>query len=342
VRNVAVDVTAETATAARAEALSGGQKQAIDRLLGRLTRRADAELLPELAPGDTEWLVSDFEVAGEKTSTVRYIARLTYRFKPDAVRGLLRQAAVPYAETPSKPVLIVPVLRDRELLVLWDSPNPWREAWAALPARSGLVPMIVPVGDLGDIADLTAAQAAAGDTASLTAVADRYGAADSLVAIAERRFDAVAQTYKMDVTVSRVGATRQAPILVSFQSDPEASVAALAAGAAEETAAAIEDAWIGANLLRFDQQRRMVLAVPLGGLADWVRVRDSLARVAVIAAADLRSLTRDTAEVEIAFIGDEAQLAQALAQQDLTLDAPLAEGAAPGALRVLRLAGGGR
>ena len=39
-------------------------------------------------------LVRDFEVADEKTSAVRYLARMTVRFREDAVRTLLREHGV--------------------------------------------------------------------------------------------------------------------------------------------------------------------------------------------------------------------------------------------------------
>ena len=86
VRNVVVDVTAETATAARAQALAEGQIAAYRSLMERLTLRADRGRLPDLERSEITALVKDFEVAKEKTSAVRYIAWLNVRFKAEDVR----------------------------------------------------------------------------------------------------------------------------------------------------------------------------------------------------------------------------------------------------------------
>ena len=68
------------------------------------------------------------------------------------------------------------------------------------------------------------------------------------------------------------------------------------------------------------------------------RCRSRLGRVPVISGFKLKSLQRRAALVELAFIGDEDQLADSLAQRDLVLD-PLSEGAPLSEpVRALRLA----
>src|SRR3546814_5337389 len=85
--------------------------------------------------------------------TVRYLADLTFRFNPDQVRSLLRGAGVPFAETRSKPVVVLPVFGDSAAgPTLWTGTNPWRDVWAQRRGDDGLVPLTVPLGDLGDLA----------------------------------------------------------------------------------------------------------------------------------------------------------------------------------------------
>ncbi len=159
VTDVRVDATAKTAAAARETALAEGERRALGRLLARLTLRADQARLPVLERSQIAALVRNFEVEEEKTSSVRYLAKLTIRFKRKALRRLLRAHDIPFAETLSKPVLVLPVYEVADALALWDDPNPWREAWARQPKRDGLVPLVVPLGDLSDIADIGAEQA---------------------------------------------------------------------------------------------------------------------------------------------------------------------------------------
>lgn len=323
VRNVAVDVTARTAAAARERALKDGQTRALLRLLERLVSRSALDRLPTIDQATANFLVRDFEVANEKTSSVRYLATLTYRFKRSEVRALLRREDIPFAETVSKPVLIVPVLRRDQRATLWQDPNPWRDAWADLQEREGLVPMIVPLGDLNDMADLTVGQAMGGDSARLSAIADRHGAADSMVAVADYGVGLGTNLPALHVTIIRIGVTAQAPLLLTVTAETAEDASGLFRDAALAAAESIEDGWREANLLRFEERRRLLVSVPLRSLADWVSVRRRLGRVAVVAGWSLNSLTRRAAEVELSLIGDESQLDQALAQADLVLeDAP--------------------
>ena len=143
-RDVAVDVTAGSATNARKAALANGQRKAFRTLLERLTLRTNHGDLPFLSDARIAELVSGIEVSDEKTSPVRYLAKITYRFKPDAIRELLSQEGLPFAETRSKPVLVIPVYQLAGTQLLWDDPNPWREAWAGYQHQESLVPFIVP------------------------------------------------------------------------------------------------------------------------------------------------------------------------------------------------------
>ncbi len=337
---VAVDVTAETAAAAREQALADGQAAALDRLFRRLTRRVDHERLPVVDDRRATFMVRDFEISGEKTSAVRYLAEITYRFKPAEVRRELRSAGISFTETASQPVLVLPVLRRAASLNLWDEPNPWRDAWTSLPPRAdGLVPILVPFGDLSDIADISAEQAANGSVEDVQAIAVRYGARDALVAIASLT-PTLTGREAIDVAVTRVGTTTQDPVLLDFSVQTGETLTALFVRAAEETAAAVEDAWVDANLLRFGEEQVMTVSVALAELADWVDVRSRLARVPVISAFQLKSMRRNAALVELAFIGDEDQLSDSLAQRDLALEAPAAPSlglAATDQVRVLRL-----
>ena len=290
-------------------------------LLQRLTRRVDWSRLPTVSGRNLEFMVSDFEVANERTSAVRYLASLTVRFKPVEVRRLLRSAGVPFAETRSKPVLVLAVLRQDGAVTLWDDPNAWRDAWATMGARqTTLVPTVGPLGDLADIFDISAEQAALGDELRLGVIAGRYGAGDSLVAIAQL-VDGVAGPARLEVAVTRIGATTQLPILLDLPANPGEDGAALFRRGAEATADAVEDAWIEANLLQFDQEQRMTLQVAVTGLDDWLDVRRKLRQVAMVTDTQLRSLSRREARIEVEYIGQLGQLQDALVQRDLVLEA---------------------
>ncbi|MCH7864144.1 MAG: DUF2066 domain-containing protein, partial [Proteobacteria bacterium] len=209
VRDVVVDVTAETAAKAREQALAEGQAEAFRRLLKRLTLRSENERLPDLDAEEITTYVKDFSVASEKVSAVRYLAHLNYRFKREEIRSLLNDFDLRFAETVSKPVLVLAVYQDVGALMLWDDPNPWREAWGARPDTQSLVPTLLPVGDLSDIAAIGAEQAMEGDLQRLNAIAKNYGASDTLVVFGVMRVDAAKARRVLEVYFTRYGTQLQ-------------------------------------------------------------------------------------------------------------------------------------
>ncbi len=320
VRDVAVDVTAETAAKARELALIEGRKLAFRRLLERLTLRIEHKGLPDLPSDEIAAYVNDFSVAEEKTSAVRYLARLNFRFKHEEIRGLLNDLGFSFAETVSKPVLVLAVFQDAGALILWDEPNPWRDAWAARPARQGLVPTLMPLGDLADIAAIGAEQAMDGDLQRLSVVSRRYGASDSLVVFGVLRVDAAQSRRVLEVYFTRYGKQlREQTEVMSFSQKENETVDGLLARAAEELTFVVEDNWKRDNIMQFERTGVIAAVVPITRLKDWLDVRARLAGVAVVRRAELVLLSLSEVRVKLHFIGDRDQLALALEQSDLRL-----------------------
>lgn len=320
VKGVKVDETADTVSAARDKALADGHREAFRRLLERLTMKADRDRLPDLTDKGIEAYVKDFSVEGEKSSTTRYLASLDFRFKRDDVRRLLRDSGIPFAETLSKPLLVLPVYEEAGAQLLWDTPNPWRAAWDAVPAADGLVPLVLPLGDLTDIATIGAEQAARGDTARLAAIAQRYGTGDTLVAHAVRAIDPRDGTLQLTITVARYGPAAGGQTLVrTFVAQAGETSDGLLKRAATDIVAEVEDDWKRDNQLQFENRAVLAVTIPITSLADWLKVRQRLSGMAVIRYTDLVLLSRSEARVNLHFVGTTDQLVLALAQADLSL-----------------------
>jgi hypothetical protein len=320
VKGVAVDVTADTAAAARVQALADGERIAYGRLLRRLVPIVKQHQLPDLGSGAVAQLVKDFSVAEEKTSAVRYLAKLDIRFKGEEIRRLLIDYAIPFAETPSKPLLVLPVYQEAGALLLFDDPNPWRDAWGKGAAGDGLVPLVLPLGDLADIAAIGAEQAISGDGQRLAAVARRYGAGGTLVAHATLRLDPLSRRPNVEVYLTRYGSALQEQTFVkSYTSKGEESLGDLLARAAADLSRQVQDNWKNDNLLRFTRQAVVAVTVRIDGLGDWLAVRERLGRVAVISKAELVLLSRDEVRVNLHYIGEPEQLSLALEQADLAI-----------------------
>ncbi len=313
---VPVDVTADTAAAAREQALLEGQHKGADILLRRLALREDYSKIPALTEAQLFEAVQGIEVEREKISTVRYLGDLTVRFKPDPIRNILRTAAIRYAETVSKPLVVVPVYHAGDQMMLWDEANPWLAAWAAHVTKGGLVPFAVPFGDLTDIAAITAEEAVQGAQAKLDALAKRYNAADSLVVIATPSADG----SSIDVAASRYG-SGQLPRtdVMRVAGTPGEPPDALFVRAVAEIESQIEQNWKQENLLRFDREETLSVTVPFTDLGQWIAVRKRLGEIVFVRTAELDSLSKAEAVVGLHYLGDLGQLKTALAQKDLDL-----------------------
>lgn len=319
VANIRVDKTAASATAARKQALAEGEILAFNKLLRRLTLRQDRQRLPKLSGEEISGYVQNFAVANEKNSAVRYLADLTFRFKSDEIRGLLRDSEVEFAETRSKPALMLPVYQVAGAVSLWDDPNPWRTAWSERLKFDGLAPLVFAKGDLTDISMIGAELAVKGDTQRLMAIAKRYRLSSVLVAKGT-----LVSTSKgvpgLQITVDRYGAGKNSQIVkAEIPSRIGEGIDDLLLRAAEDVAHLIEDQWKTDNLLQFEQIAVLATTLPISGLKDWVEAKKRLGKVAVISRAELVLLSRNEVRLNVHYIGDPTQLTLALAQADMSL-----------------------
>lgn len=321
VRDVPVDETAATAADARQAALTVGQRRAFRRLMERLVPEDQQDRVPAVESSALQYYVQDFSVNNERTSTVRYLADLTFRFNGNEVRSFLRNAGVGFAETRSKPVVVLPVFSAPGTdATLWLADNPWRDVWALKPGDDGLVPLIVPIGDLDDLAAIDAPRALNGDRESLKAIAERYGADDVLVTAASLAGDPQDGSAVLQVVTRRyhegAASVTLRDKLVQVTGEPYDGFLKRAADRIDD---AVQEAWKQQYMLQFGNQRSILVYVPLTGLDDWLTVRKRLDGVAAIQQTGLTTLSRKEAQLEITFVGDEQRLSRALAQRDLFL-----------------------
>ena len=265
-------------------------------------------------------LVQNMQVSNERTSSTRYLAELTFRFKKNSVRSLLRRDGISFAETRSKKRLVLPVYDAAGAQLLWDEPNPWRAAWAnrAVDPESP-VPLVLPAGDLADIADIGPAQALAADAERLGAIAGRYGVDDVLIAHAVLEVDLAANVPRLHLTLRQIGRAGEGVVIRSFVGISRKRVPELLAEAVGQSVERLEEDWKRDNLLHFDNPVRLSARVPLRTLRDWLEVRSRLRDAAIVRDIVLVAISKSSAQVVLHYLGGPDQLALVLAQRDLDL-----------------------
>lgn len=324
VSGIPVDATAADAVAARERALLDGQIEGLRRLLRRLTPAAEHGRLPAVGPGEIQRYVENFEIAEERVASDRYIAQLTVRYVPAAVRSLLQGQGFAYAETPSEPVLVLPVYQAPEGPRLWPEDNPWWQAWAQHLDAERLFRLVLPLGDLEDMATVTPDGAIAGDTAALEALAGRYGTDDVIVTIATplrgvtaASGEAPSEPPALRVAVYRGGIQGNPP--ETFEGRPGQTLDDLMAEVVTGVQDSLDERWKEANLLRYDQAGSMLVDIPISRLADWVEISRGIEGLTEIVGIEVASFARDNVRAQIRYIGDEVRLEEALGRVGLAL-----------------------
>jgi hypothetical protein len=297
---IRVDATAESAIIARDLAMAQGRPLAWTKLFRRFTVPASWGKQPQLDDNQLLRLVRSFEVAGERRSTTRYLADVTFHFNPAAVRAVLRQAHISYTETRSKPAVVIPLIEGKG----FDAASAWAMTWKDPGFTQGLVPMMLPAGDAEDMATLSRQDLTQADWMGFAPLVGRYNAGAVVLAIASQDGNTV-----QAIEISQAGRTASSFAFAqsTFMADAEA-----VAGKVEET-------WKTRTSLDYGTRAHLLADVQFNSLAQWARIRAQLRAVRAVADVDVVGLSSNEAELDVTYFGKLDQLQDLLAQQSLTL-----------------------
>lgn len=318
VSGVRVDVRAATATQAREQALRQGQVEAFRRMISVIVADGDRARLADPSAEDVETMVSDISLADERASGTRYIANLTVHFDPARVNAYLRGRGVTVVKGSDESVILLGVYRENPDAApqLWEETNPWRPLLTNTAVGRGLFPVVVPLGDIEDVAQASAEKALALDAAGLDALLSRYGADAVVVAEAVMRpGQGASLTLK---GYPRAVPSSLARIESPVADDPAAALGDLAAHAVLALARAAKPQTGGAATMvgEFDQ---LAILVPVQGLADWVRVDRTLRALPGVRGVSLRASRPDLVQAAVQYAGDPEALRQAMTRVGLAV-----------------------
>jgi hypothetical protein len=303
-----------------------------------------------------EDLESGFEVYEEKSSASTYRAFITYRFKPAAVRRLLREAQIPYSEAQTRTALVLPVLETASGVYLWEENNPWMAAWKVRPYNNELTPMAAPLGDLEDAATISGRQALALNEAALAAMADRYAVSQVVVAHAYLRqvegehrlrvrlingFRESAELGEVEALTDvgadsgpaeNFGGSLQGPATNSFNpakvgdvlaeayfNRPAGNFPNLAEEAIEIVIAKHAKPWKQRTLIDHTEAALLEASAYFQSLGEWSKIRSALISTPLVGSVQVRGLSRQGAEMLIRAYGDPQKLIVAMEEHGLAL-----------------------
>lgn len=315
VTGVPVDVRAATAAVAKNQALGDVQITAFKRLAQRLGGPEAANAVAGYGIDIVGTLLRSLSIEEEHTAPGRYFGKLTVRFLPDKVRQLFTQNGIQWTEARSGRIVVVPLWNGPDGPVLWDD-NVWRQAWVSLGAQNGLVPILIPLGDLTDAQTLSLDDALSNNQAALDAVRTRYQGRSILVAEATPSGD-------NGVHVKIAGPTPLGKVLFdkTYTVD-QGGVAAAAVAAAQRFVTVLNERWRTGRASAASQAptaSTLVVAVPFTSQDEWTMIRSGLLATPGVAGADITSLVQGGAMVSLAYTVPFETLRASLYQRRLSL-----------------------
>jgi len=314
---IVVDVTAESPTKAREQAVAQAEKLAYAKLLRAVVVAKDRAILPELSNEDIEALVADFSVENEKSSATRYIAKFSVNFDEGRVARLFRSYGVELIRSSEQTVVLLGVYRptpDAEPL-LWENDNPWRRLLTETAVSRGLFPVVVPLGDVLDESMVSVEQALSLDHQAMTGLMKRYGADEVVVAevISHPETGSTMMLRRYPRPISEAFSQKSSPIA----DDLPAALGDLAAHAVLSVAKGEKsqrsDIMIG-------EAESLAILVPVHSIADWVRVDSTLLALPAVKAVMLRASRIDIVQAAIQYSGDVDELRQTIERVGFKVD----------------------
>ncbi|MBC6497240.1 MAG: hypothetical protein GDA54_02835 [Alphaproteobacteria bacterium GM7ARS4] len=299
VPDVTIDIAAGSIASARQEALISTRTDAFRLLLTSLTLTEDHERLPEIAISDIRLFALGLDINEERFTQDNYFARMTWRFDKPLVQELLSQLSIPFVASDAGKVVILPLYRQAGISLLWDSANPWLQAWKHVPVTSPFyrhsVPENVP-------SELVGKEEATNPTEDLAALAHALEAQHLVVAILQPTLDTEGKINLLRIEVLEYHfSVKQLPpdhvsmFLSRKQGEHES---AFFIRAAEKTHATLEERWKRLNLYAPGDDNvvgRIKVKVFYQGFADWIRMKERVEKNPVISRVNIVSLSRDYA-----------------------------------------------
>jgi hypothetical protein len=336
--DVAVDVTADSAAKARDQAIFEAQRTAFSQLLERLG--ADSSLGDKLSDDDLATLVQNFEVTQSRSSSVRYLGSFAVQFRPIAVRSFLAKKNVKFSDVQGKPVLILPVTKNGDSLILWEEPTRWQKAWSKAARDGGIVPVIVPTGLAEDKILLTAADAVSGKTDSIKSMIDKYKTDGAVVAVLNGAIDNPAAGFTIDLQhfgndiedgsdiehIALAGTADKSAIDGLLADGIKQTRAKIEKNAREEQKHPAEAAVSVSAALDEETLARLPVTVQFGTLAEFADIQRRLLATPGIKHVDVLEVGRVGTEIEIGFTGTPQDIQGAAAQHNLRLSQDILSG----------------
>lgn len=331
VEGVTVDVTAADSVTAQDEAFAKARMDAFNILSERLVTQGQAKAIKTPGADKISGMIEDYEVTNEQVSATRYIGTYTISFNEKAINALFDMAGVEYSDAVSGSVLVLPYIQKGGKIYIWGDENPWADAWGRTDFATAVVPVIVPLGDLADVADLGESQALEVNETALSHMLERYGASEAVIVMAiADQLSAVGDapaTGQMRVSLYSTDqgfAQHQQDLIID--ADGNKTLDRIYDSAVQEVQRNLQGNWkLGEKQAKEAQKTKYEMVTNIAAAKDWVQMQQSLRSLPELSDLTVTSLRPGEARFNVTYNGDEEALRMAMGAVNLNLSAPVTE-----------------
>ena len=350
VGNYPVEARAGDAVTAKSRAIAEGQKAALRSLIKRLVPVTAYARIRKLQMPNAANLVESYSVRTERNSSTDYIASLDFKFQPQAVKALLEREGIPFADTQSSAIIVVPIWRAPidtaqsagQMPTAYgpiEGPKAWTDAWKSLDLDNSLTPVKLAALKPDVHAD-TVKALANGDASLWRTFASAYGTDRLIAAIAEPDL----ATKKLKITLigsDSVGAIAWRPTYRIDLGDPNYAVEL----AGVVSLRVLEGRWKAINVRGgggvapqaglpaspglngvapaggnpAGAGGPLVIVVEFRGMAEWQDISRKLAGMPGVDNLDVLGMSGRSARVSLSYPGGPERLAEALAGDGIAM-----------------------
>jgi hypothetical protein len=322
---VSVDVTGKDSADARAQAMAKAEVDALLDLLSRFTLPGQAEeIIAGMESRKVNAMVRGTEVLEEKITDNRYRARLLVSFDGDEISALVGEAGSDKARAEVAPAsgafLIIPAYEENGVQMLWEDNNPWRSKWRAVGVEVTSGDVVVPYGDVKDMAALDFAGVASATYASMVQLISRYGVSDVVIVHGK-----LVQTpdLVLEIVKRRFNRTQNEVNLLTYRADPQETKDTLLARAARDVADRIqfkktEELSETKNAVGGERNEIMMLA-NITTIDSWTQLRTRLSALPMVDKLEVLAMSPQQVDLLLYYRGSPESLAKGIEAQKLRL-----------------------
>lgn len=305
VRGVQVEATGESGVKACEAAYSQGNPEAWRRLVQRIVPQSDWDRVPDPGPEGLTAFISGYEVSGERRSTTKCIANMTYLFRGDLVKKFLREAGIAYADRRGPSSVVLALYETPEGTRLWGDDNLWLNAFRVVKLENELIPVDAPYGDDGDKAAIPPGTSMGTDWVTYKTIADKYGMKGVLVARASYA------NGQVDVHATLVTENDVREFTASGKGDDERGALA---DAVRNLGFAMGESWKEGAAIDNSISAALSVWAPYNSLAERRTIEERLRKIQNILEVSVSRVTTTGMSIYLRYRGRNDQFEKALAE----------------------------